>query len=69
MLKINKNSALVLAKSGNKHYTCASEMLPDKSVSEGGIGFWHYLHESKQIKSERTDPEGKKLTGIPAGFV
>lgn len=69
MLKINKKTSFWLAIFGNKYYNQSRKMLPDKTVSGGGIGFWHYLHESKQIKSERTDPEGKKLTGIPAGFV
>lgn len=37
----------VLEKFGNKHYNDKCKMLPDKSVSEGGIGFRIYLHESK----------------------
>ena len=39
LLKINKFIEFVLEKFGNKHYNHIREMLPDKSVSEGGINF------------------------------
>ena len=56
LLKINKKYHFVLVFFGNKYYNQVREMLPDKSVSGGGIGFWYYLHESKQIKSQGNGP-------------